>query len=335
MRPRTKKAISCAALAGLALASCASPTPTVPAATLPPGVSVSAITISGLPETLSYGQSVQLTAFATLPNGAQKQSASATWQSSNSAIAAVSETGLLTVTGFGDVNITASAQGVETTARANVPLPPAPVARLAVTIDAHGSTVAVGDVTNVTFDMSGSSGVGLRYAFTFGDGSTVTSTEPIARHVYASPVPGPGGYKPLENHDVRVTVTDAAGRTDSVTRTVTAARLAPGGLAQPYGWTARDAAAPAMQGTYGLHIESMQGRTITGSLDQVNSGLGWQPFTGTFGEDNSLVITLNDGTVRLSGFVKLVGSEYDDTLVFAVSGGRADGRTLTFEHYRP
>jgi uncharacterized protein YjdB len=77
---------------------------------LPPVTPITGIRIVGLPESLSYGQSIQLTAVVTLQSGIEKQTLDATWQSSDLNAAIVSETGLLEVTGFGEVNISATLQ---------------------------------------------------------------------------------------------------------------------------------------------------------------------------------------------------------------------------------
>ncbi len=53
---------------------------------------------------------------------------------------------------------------------ATAPSPAAPVARLSVMVDQHGSTEALAGGTAVTFDLSESIGSGLRYNVDFGDG---------------------------------------------------------------------------------------------------------------------------------------------------------------------
>jgi hypothetical protein len=159
----------------------------------------------------------------TLQSGIEKQTLDATWQSSDLNAAIVSETGLLEVTGFGEVNISATLQEVTATSHISLPLPPAPVARLDVTIDSHGSPVAIADATEVAFDMSKSTGFRLRYDLQFGDG--VSSSEATVRHIYGAT----GRFL------VRATVTDAVGRTDTISHTVSAAFFVD--AAQPYGWS--------------------------------------------------------------------------------------------------
>jgi hypothetical protein len=60
---------------------------------------------------------------------------------------------------------------------------PPPVARLSITIDSHGSSVAIFYASEITFDMSGSTGVGLHYELAFGDGSS-SSGASTATHIY-------------------------------------------------------------------------------------------------------------------------------------------------------
>src|SRR6266853_536095 len=86
---------------------CSSPAPTTPSA---PTVAV--LTISGLPGSLAIGQSVQLIAQITLPDGTQRQTLDAWWQSSDKTVVAVSPTGLLSAVAPGAVDVTASAYGV-------------------------------------------------------------------------------------------------------------------------------------------------------------------------------------------------------------------------------
>jgi PKD repeat protein len=67
-----------------------------------------------------------------------------------------------------------------------------------------------------TFDGSGSSGTGLSYAWTFGDGATSTAAKPS--HTY-----GTG-----DTYTVALTVTDSSNNTDSVTHSVTVTNSAGG-----------------------------------------------------------------------------------------------------------
>jgi Bacterial Ig-like domain (group 2) len=82
------------------------------------GPSVTDVTIAGLPPTLTIGQSAQLTALVTLSDGSKKDGTSeVSWQTSDATVAAVSSTGLATMTGAGEALITAALQGVRGTAK--------------------------------------------------------------------------------------------------------------------------------------------------------------------------------------------------------------------------
>jgi hypothetical protein len=91
-----------------------------------------------------------------------------------------------------------------------VEIPAAPVARLAVTVDARQSLVAIQSLSDVKLDAGGSSGTGLRYSLDFGDGQGVD--QPIAQHIYQT-----GG----KTYRLRAIVTDAHGRTDTATTELT------------------------------------------------------------------------------------------------------------------
>ena len=147
-------------ITAITLAACARPSPTVPSPVIPPLATVTAITIGGLPAFFSLGQSAQLTANVTLDDGVRKKTLDAAWQSSDTAVATVSTGGLLTATGFGQADITATLQNVHAAARATVPVQPAPVARLDVTIDRYRSSRAIVNASDITIDMSRSTGFG-------------------------------------------------------------------------------------------------------------------------------------------------------------------------------
>jgi hypothetical protein len=94
------------------LRSPAVPTPSVPVP--------SSLAISRVPTTLAVGDSVQLTASVTLPDGTQKSS-DAVWTSSNDSVATVSSTGFVTILGQGGVNITATAYDHESSVHLRAP----------------------------------------------------------------------------------------------------------------------------------------------------------------------------------------------------------------------
>jgi Big-like domain-containing protein len=301
------------------LVGCASPTPTVPAAVLPPSTPVTGLTIVGLPESVSYGQTAQLQAMATLENGTQKRATDVTWQSSNTHIVSVSADGLFRVTGFGDVNITATRQDLQSSRPVSVPLPPLPVARLDVMIDRLNSAFAIEGVSNIRFDLSGSTGFGLRYTLDFGDGVMWSGTsEATTTHVY--------GVQPLGtmsvDYTVKAMVTDALGRIETVSRTVQVDNL-PWVLGVVYaysGWSGR--------GSRYLHslrfTEAYPRLTGVYEVDYANRG----PFSGTIDADGGVHLSLNDGTISFEGQLVRDGRRYgeDPTLLrVRVRGGPADG----------
>jgi hypothetical protein len=95
---------------GCAGSAAAPPPPSTP--------TVNSVTISGTTSFTAVGQTSQLTATANLSNGTtQTVTSQATWASSNTAVATVSASGLVTSTGFGQVEIRAAYQGVTGTAQ--------------------------------------------------------------------------------------------------------------------------------------------------------------------------------------------------------------------------
>jgi hypothetical protein len=101
---------------------------------------------------------VQLAVSVKLEAGMTKQADAVTWESSNPLVATVSPTGFVTTTGFGGADITVRGYGTAAKTHAFAPAPP--VARLAITLDAHGSVAAVVG-SSVTFDVSASTGTDL------------------------------------------------------------------------------------------------------------------------------------------------------------------------------
>jgi hypothetical protein len=91
----------------------------------PSAATVSAVNVSGVASLSSIGQTIQLTATATLSDGTtQNVTAKATWQSSNSGVATVSSSGLMTGVASGTVTITATYQGKAGTATTTTTPPP-------------------------------------------------------------------------------------------------------------------------------------------------------------------------------------------------------------------
>jgi hypothetical protein len=108
----------CAALA-MAASCSGSRTPSAPSSQPPPTPSV-VVRVTGVPGTLYPGQSAQLTATAESASGTQTVTSTATWQSSNASVAAVSSSGVLTGLTAGEADITATHQGATGSARVTV-----------------------------------------------------------------------------------------------------------------------------------------------------------------------------------------------------------------------
>jgi Bacterial Ig-like domain (group 2) len=82
-----------------------------PAAPTPPPTSATTVTISGLPAAFYRGQVAQLTASASSGGSPQDVTAAATWRSSDSGVASVSASGVLTGIAIGTAEIAATYQG--------------------------------------------------------------------------------------------------------------------------------------------------------------------------------------------------------------------------------
>ena len=112
------------ALALVVLTACEATPPATPATPTPPLPAVTALTIDGLPNVFAIGQSVQLKVSATLPDGTRLDATGqVTWQSSDEKVMTVSAAGLLTVTGPGEADLTATLRSVRGTAHLTVPKP--------------------------------------------------------------------------------------------------------------------------------------------------------------------------------------------------------------------
>ena len=103
--------------------ACSESTPNPPASPTPPAPgpapTVSSVIVSGAPPTV--GATAPFSATANLSNGtSQAVTSQATWNSSNTSVATVSNTGLVTGVGVGIADITATYQGASGTAHASV-----------------------------------------------------------------------------------------------------------------------------------------------------------------------------------------------------------------------
>lgn len=104
MREARPPAVLAILLAIVCSFGCAGPTnpggSVVPPTSAPATAVVTALAISDLPDTVAYGQSVQLKAVATFNNGDQRQVADVAWASSNGDVASVSADGVLRAGGI-------------------------------------------------------------------------------------------------------------------------------------------------------------------------------------------------------------------------------------------
>lgn len=189
---------SLAAVIVVSLGACTQPSPTVPATPTIVATPVSGLTIGGLPSSVAVGQSFQLTAMVTLPDGSQKQTQGAAWKSSDTAGATVSSTGLLTIVAAGIVvDVSATLEDLSATRRLVVPYritgvvhesaPTADVPVVGARVEVRGGPDAG---KSVTTDSSGSFTLDVQAAgFTldvtregYGAGSVVIGELPRDRH---------------------------------------------------------------------------------------------------------------------------------------------------------
>lgn len=92
-------------------------TPSTPSSPSPTGLA-----IRGLAAPLTRGQSVALAIDVILPDGTKQLVSPSTWRSSDTTVATVSETGVVTAVSFGGAEISVRALNLETTAHVSVPL---------------------------------------------------------------------------------------------------------------------------------------------------------------------------------------------------------------------
>src|SRR5213083_80176 len=123
-----------------------------------PTVPVASVTVTPGTASLTVGQTVQLTATLRDANGNPLTGRVITWQSSNSAIASVNGSGLVSgVAAGGPVTMTATSEGQSGTASVTVTV--APVA--AVTVTPSSGTVAIGQTVQLTATLKDANGTVL------------------------------------------------------------------------------------------------------------------------------------------------------------------------------
>src|SRR6266851_5093539 len=139
MPSRTKTLLLAAAmLMGIACKDSTSPPAGPPA--------VASVTVAPSPGTLPVGSTAQLTATTKDSAGNVLTGRAVTWASSNTVVATVSATGLVTGVAVGSATITATSEGKNGTAAVAVTAPPVPVASVTVA----PATVLVGVTVQLT-----------------------------------------------------------------------------------------------------------------------------------------------------------------------------------------
>ncbi len=166
------------------------------------------VTVS-CPTQMEEGTSGTCTAYGYDSNGSYTNSSVSSWSSSNTSVATVSSTGGISAVSAGSVTITAVIDGVSGSTSVSVVNPPPP---LTVSISGPGSIRP-----NTTCEWIGSASGGTPgYTYDWSGGSTIYED---GGEIYLAR--GSGSFT------VSVTVTDAAGRTASASKSVSVSNNAP------------------------------------------------------------------------------------------------------------
>ena len=190
-----------------------------------PDPTVSSVSVTGSNTTTVPGQTVQLTATANMSDNTTRAASTATWTSSNNAVATVSTTGLVTAVAVGDANISAQFQSV--TGSLPVAIKVA-IARFTVSGPGGNDVCRLLPNTNgqfdCTFNASTSLGSPTGYQWTYTVG-TATETLGPPSSVTVSPLPTCGffgtkapqiGTTGAVQMIVRLRVSKAQGTSDEV-----------------------------------------------------------------------------------------------------------------------
>jgi hypothetical protein len=153
---RSAVALALAWLIAFGLARCgggggnstpANPTP------LPP--SVTGVAVTGPSNSAKSGDSGQFTATATLSNGTnQNVTSQATWQSSDTNVATVSSSGMVTAANAGEADIKATYQAVTGSMRLTVTAPPPTGPSISGLVTEEGTTITIAGATVIVKDTS-------------------------------------------------------------------------------------------------------------------------------------------------------------------------------------
>ena len=132
----------------------------VTATTPPPPIPVASVAVNPQTASLNIGGSVTLSATARDANGAALSGRTITWSTSASAIATVSNTGVVNAIAPGSATITATSEGKSGSATITV-LPAAPPSVASVTITPSGATVHIGSTATFVATARDASGNAL------------------------------------------------------------------------------------------------------------------------------------------------------------------------------
>jgi PKD domain len=182
------------------------------------------------------------------------------------------------------------------------------IARLSVTIDSLGSSVALPTLSQVLFDASASGGPGtLHSLIDFGDGASTAG--PTSHHVYQSP----GTYQ------ASVTVTDSAGRKTSTSQTVVVRAV------QGTWMSAVFNVATARVEVRRLTITSQTGFSVKGQFDQ-NGGES-RAVTGTLSGERTLTLSV-PAEPPITGAIP--SQVFDGQAILSLTGFAATAGPLSF-----
>jgi hypothetical protein len=310
----------------VALGACAgSPSPSSPTA----ATSVS-LSIACAATALIVVQQTSCTASVMSSTGAmQDQTAAAQWSSSNAGIATVSAGGLVTAVTAGTVDITARMQGVSGTRTLTVSCA-APTAGLAVRFSAtssYGLSVALQDVTTVTFDASGSKGAGLVLRMSYGDGA-------VESRPYATPSTAidldifTHQYHSVGTFNAQLVVTDSQGRESS-----TGASITVKSLTGTWGNVIRNPSSGVIEARLLTLVQRTSSTSANLTGRYTHPAGDSEALTGSVESTGTIrTLALNSGTITMSGNMLDGNGVTPDAsaMKLIVKGGSADGLTLTF-----
>jgi hypothetical protein len=194
-----------------------------------------------------------------------------------------------------------------------------PVARLEIRVAGQVSLSAIPGVSPITFDASKSTGLGLTFAFDFGDGEASTGQNAIATHR----VMRAGQFL------AKLMVTDAFGRTAADSRPFYGHTL----VAAVTGWDYWRQEPRDPTASRSMVITKQIGPILEGHYS--NKPVEAGSFTGTVTPEHNITITLDTGTT-FTGIVQADSSQSGPstrTLDFVVRGGPDDGKSLSFTRY--